>query len=133
MTKNIIDGLTQYNSSGFRQCPKYHLRFIKALLIGLIGREKLAANQLDELVIEFIRGKWIFSQNYLMKTHNDLKANYYFYVFRFIQYSIGWKDWRYWIRKDHYRRKRTNQQSQLLLKMTTFSPAQHFHQLNIFF
>lgn len=57
LTKRVIDGLTQYNSSGFRESAKYHLRFIKALLIGLIGIGKLAANKSDELAMEFIYGK----------------------------------------------------------------------------
>lgn len=66
LTKNVIDGLTQYNSSGFRESQKYHLRFIKSLLIGLIGLKKLAAKEKDELTIEFIRGEWIFP-NYSLK------------------------------------------------------------------
>lgn len=57
LTKGAVDGLILYNSSGFRESPKYHLRFIKALLIALIGQEKLAANGSDELVNEFILGK----------------------------------------------------------------------------
>lgn len=57
LTKNVIDGLTQYNSSGFRESQKYHLRFIKSLMVGLFGLRKLAAKETDELTIEFIRGE----------------------------------------------------------------------------
>lgn len=57
LTKNVVDGVTQYNSSGFRESQKYHMRFIKSLLIGLFGLKKLAANETDELTIEFIHGE----------------------------------------------------------------------------
>lgn len=79
LTKRVIDGLTHYNSSGFRESPKYHLRFVKALLIGLIGISKLAANELDEIVMEFIYGEWLFSHNYEKKANFNLIVYYCFF------------------------------------------------------
>lgn len=59
LSKRIVDGLLQFNSSGFRDSPSYDMKFIKVLLVRLIGIENIAKKELDELCMDFVKGESI--------------------------------------------------------------------------
>lgn len=72
LTKRVVDGLIQFNSAGFRESSTYCKRFIKVLLVSLIGRQKLAEKQSDDLAMDFILGEYKISSalhSFLSLTH----------------------------------------------------------------
>lgn len=67
LSKRIVDGLTQFNSSGFRDSPSYDMKFVKVLLVSLIGIENIAKNELDEFCLDFLKGmSIIFHEVFLL-------------------------------------------------------------------
>lgn len=56
LCKRVVEGLAQFNSSGFKYSPTYDMKFVKVLLIACIGRQKISVKELDPLSMGFIKG-----------------------------------------------------------------------------
>lgn len=58
ITKKVVDGLFKWNTDGFLPSDDYDRRFIKALIIACIGRKNVMENKMDEVALEFVKGKF---------------------------------------------------------------------------
>lgn len=57
LQSRVVVGLTPYNLHGFRHSPIYDKKFLKILMILVIGLSEIRYNRPDPIKMDFVKGK----------------------------------------------------------------------------
>lgn len=56
LQSRVVIGLTRYNLHGFRHSAVYDKKFIKILMISVVGLPEIRGNSMDPMKMDFIKG-----------------------------------------------------------------------------